>query len=428
MLESLDPVAQPGAALLRLLVAGLLGALIGVERERTQAEGAGHFAGVRTFPIFAVLGAAITLTAGGVGAATIAGFLGLAALVVVAYVRSSAGGEIGATTETAALATYWIGVLAGAGAMVLAGAIGIGLAVLLAAKERLEAFSGALRPEELRATLTLAVLAAVILPVLPDRGYGPWGVWNPRRLWILVVVVCGLSFAAFVAMRVLRRGRALAVWGVLGGLVSSTATTVSLAQRSREASGSGRPLAIAAALASLVMLVRIAVLVAVAAPRLLGLLAPILGLTALGGGVVLAVLARRSRSRGDAAPALRNPFDLLSALKFAALYAVVLVAVEAANRFVGSTGVLATAVVAGFADVDAITLSLAGSSGTELAAAVAVTGIALAALSNTAAKAVYGVWFGTGAFRWDLALILGIAVAAGALGLGLAWTVGLLAL
>jgi uncharacterized membrane protein (DUF4010 family) len=413
MLDFIDPVAQPGAALVRVLAAGLLGGLIGVERERAGASGAEHFAGVRTFPLFAILGAGLTLLSGSIGVAPAAGFLAVAALVVTAYVRSSGRGDVGATTEAAALVTYWIGAAAGAGALLLAGALAIGVTVLLAAKERLEAFPRALSRRELEATLTLAVIAVVILPVLPDRGYGPWEVWNPRRLWGMVVLVCGLSFAAFIAMRLWGHTKGLAVSGLLGGLVSSTAATVSFAQRSRQAPAAGTALAVAGGLASLVMIVRVAVLTFVAAPALLGGIAPFLGATAAAGGVVLALLARRARGDGESLPTLTNPFELRAALQFAAIYALVLLVVEAASVYLGAWGVVIAAVLAGLTDVDAITLSVAALSRGSLAPEVAIAGIAAAALSNTAAKAAYAAWLGAGSFRRGMLQVLGAAFAAG---------------
>jgi len=249
--QPIDFIAHPGIALLRLLVAGLLGGLIGMERERAaHASGEEMFAGVRTFPLFAILGASLTVVTGEMGMAVVAGFLSVAALAVAAYWRTSSSERAGVTTESAALATYWIGAIAGAGALVLAAAIGITIAILLAAKERLEAFPQTMSREELRATLTLAVLAAVILPLLPDRGYGPWQVWNPRRIWIVVVLVCGLSFAAFLAVRFWGPRKGVYLTGILGGLASSTALTVSLAAQSR-ATGGGAALAVGAGVVAL---------------------------------------------------------------------------------------------------------------------------------------------------------------------------------
>jgi uncharacterized membrane protein (DUF4010 family) len=401
-------------ALLRLLVAALLGGLVGVERERSEKErGIHHFAGVRTFPMFALLGAGLTVASGGAGAVAAAGFLGLAALVIVSYLRTSRE-DVGVTTEVAALATYMVGVLAGVGALVVAGAVGIGVTVLLAGKQRLEAFPRALTREELGATLTLAVIAAIVLPVLPDARYGPWGVWNPRTLWAMVVLVCGLSFVAFVAMRLLGTGRGLYLSGLLGGLVSSTAATVSFATRSREAAAHAAPLAGAAGLASLVMLVRVGVLTAVANPGLLTRLGPFLGLSVAGGALALILLLRRAPLAGDQSPQVTNPFRLSEALKFAAVYAIVLLVVEGASRYLGTWGVVVAAVLAGLTDVDAITLSLAGAVGATLPPGAAAAAIAIAALSNTMAKAAYAVWLGSPAFRRAMLPVLGAAFAAGA--------------
>ena len=414
MNEAIDFVHEPGQALLRLLVAGILGGLIGMERERAaHASGEPMFAGVRTFPIIAILGAALTVVSGGMTAAVVAGFLGVAALAVAAYWRTSSEQHAGATTESAALATYWVGAIAGTGALVLAAVIGITIAVLLAAKERLESFPRAMSREELRATLTLAVLAAVILPLLPDQGYGPWGVWNPRRLWIVVVLVCGLSFAAFLAVRFWGARKGIYLTGILGGLASSTAVTVSLANQSRSAKSGGGALAIGAGLASMVMVIRIAVLIAVAGPSVLPRLAPFLGAMLLGGACAIFLMARRQKNKATQESGLTNPFQLREAIRFGIIYALVLLAVEAARRYAGSWGIVAAAILAGIADVDAIVLSLAGMSGGGLPVETAGLAIALAALSNTAAKAGYAALRGSPEYRRSVALILAGSFVAG---------------
>jgi uncharacterized membrane protein (DUF4010 family) len=353
------------------------------------------------------------LAARDVGVLVAAGFLGVAALVLVSYTRTSRDGDIGATTEVAALATYAAGVLAGAGALLVAGSIGIGVAVLLASKQRLEAFPRALTREELGAALTLAVIAAVVLPILPDARYGPWGVWNPRMLWLMVVLVCGLSFAAFVAMRLLGTARGLYLSGLLGGLVSSTATTVSFATRSRTAIGDARALAAGAGLASLVMLVRVGLLTGIANPGLLVHLSPFLGMSLAAGAAGVLVLVRWAPAAEATGPSVTNPFRLTEAIKFAAVYGLVLFVVAAAGRYLGAWGVVAAAVLAGLTDVDAITLTLAGGEGGGLPPAGVAGAIALAALSNTVAKAVYAAWLGAPAFRRGLLLVLGAAFVAG---------------
>jgi uncharacterized membrane protein (DUF4010 family) len=414
------PAAMDSAdALLRLLAALLLGGLIGAERERSGAvAGERHFAGVRTFPLFALLGAAIALASGGLGTAVIAGFAGVAALVIASYLRTSVR-DPGTTTEVAALATYWIGVLAGVGALLVAGAVGLGVVGLLAAKERLETFSRALTRDELSAVLGLAVISMIILPILPDAPYGPWGVWNPRRLWTMVVLVCGLSFVAFVAMRVLGRAQALYLSGLLGGLVSSTAATVAFANRSAATSRDEVPLAVASGLASLVMLVRIGVLCAVVQPRLLLVLAPELATTLAAGTLAAGVVARRARppaSVPDTAE-FTNPFRLTEALKFTLFYALVLLLVRAAGTYLGTTGITVAAALSGLTDVDAITLSLAGPSGDTLPPRLAAGGIAIAMLANTLAKAAYAAWLGSPTYRRAILPMLGVVLVVGTAGL-----------
>jgi uncharacterized membrane protein (DUF4010 family) len=404
-------------ALLRVLVAGLAGGLIGIERERSQAQqNEPSFAGARTFPLIAILGASLTVVTGAVGPAVVAGFIAIAALIVASYLITSRGGHPGTTTETAALATYWIGVMAGLGSLLLAGAVAIVTGVLLVSKERLDTFGRTLTREELTATLTLAVIAAVILPVLPDAGYGPWGVWNPRKLWTVVVLVCGLSFLAFIGMRVWGAARGLYVSGLLGGLVSSTATTVSLAGRSREAPGHAPAFAVAAGIASLVMVLRVAFLAAVTGPDVMVRLLPFLVASAASGALAIALLARRARPAEDATT-VANPFRLASALKFGAVFAVVLLLVEAAQRRLGPWGVLVAAVLSGLTDVDAITIALASS--TSLPVDQAATGIAFATLSNTVAKLSYAAWLGAPRFRRILLVILGAALTLGALTLAI---------
>ena len=208
----------------RLLVALLVGVLIGLDRERAEVRKARQiFAGVRTFPLVALCGAVPALLVEQMGPLLAAvSLVAVAAIAVVSYLRASANGDMGATTEVAAIATFLLGALAGAGELVVAGACGVAVAVLLVAKPKLEAFSRALTPEELTAALELAVITVIVLPLLPNRGFGPWQVWNPREIWMVVVLVTALSFVGFVAMRLLGERRGMAVTGAVGGLVSST--------------------------------------------------------------------------------------------------------------------------------------------------------------------------------------------------------------
>ena len=247
-----NELLAPLFAFERLLVAFFIGALIGLDRERAEARKPHQeFAGVRTFPLIALAGAIPMLVIDSTGPALlVVSFLTVAAVALTSYVRTSRTGDVGATTEMAAVTTFLLGVLAGAGQLVVAGAAGVTIAILLVAKPRLEAFSHALTSDELAATLELAVISVIILPLLPNQGYGPWAILNPYDIWFVVVLVSGLSFAGFVAIRLLGERRGLTIAAVVGALVSSTAVTMSMAECSRADKNLAAPAAAAAVLAS----------------------------------------------------------------------------------------------------------------------------------------------------------------------------------
>jgi len=403
-------------ALERLLVAMLVGFLVGLDRERAEARKEhALFAGVRTFPVIALAGAIPMLLEDRVGPALlVATFLAIAAVAVVSYVRTSAHGRIGATTEMAALATFLLGALAGAGQLVVAGAAGVALAVLLVGKPRLEAFSNALTTEEIMAALELAVITVIVLPLLPDRGYGPWQALNPREIWIVVVLVSALSFVGFVAMRVLGPGRGMAITGAVGGLVSSTAITISMAERSH--AGAARPAAAAAVLASTIMCVRMAALAGAVDPGILPRLLPILTVMAVAGGAAAWLMGRGAAGRTPAVDGtLTNPFSLKAALTFAALYTLVLLGVRVAEEHLGAGGLYLASALSAIVSVDAPTVALArlGAGPTGWAAPAAAIGVV--AVTNTMVKFGIAVAYGAGSFRSRVATALGVMSVLGGL-------------
>jgi len=403
-------------ALERLLVAMLIGFLVGLDRERAEARKEhALFAGVRTFPVIALAGAIPMLLEDRVGPALlVATFLAIAAVAVVSYVRTSAHGRIGATTEMAALATFLLGALAGAGQLVVAGAAGVALAVLLVGKPRLEAFSNALTTEEIMAALELAVITVIVLPLLPDRGYGPWQALNPREIWIVVVLVSALSFVGFVAMRVLGPGRGMAITGAVGGLVSSTAITISMAERSH--AGAARPAAAAAVLASTIMCVRMAALAGAVDPGILPRLLPILTVMAVAGGAAAWLMGRGAAGRTSPVDGtLTNPFSLKAALTFAALYTLVLLGVRVAEEHLGAGGLYLASALSAIVSVDAPTVALArlGAGPTGWAAPAAAIGVV--AVTNTMVKFGIAVAYGAGSFRSRVATALGVMSVLGGL-------------
>ena len=411
-------IETPAVALQRLLAALLIGLVIGLDRERAEKRQAQpQFAGVRTFPLIALAGALPMLLPALSPWLAIAAFLAVAAVCIVSYLRSSAAGDMGATTEVAALATFVLGSLAGAGQLLVAGAAGIAVAVLLAAKPRLERFSRALTPQELSSALVLAVITVIVLPLLPDRGYGPWGALNPRDIWLVVVLVCALSFAGFIAMRLLGQGRGLLATGLAGGMVSSTAVTLAMAQRSRAAPTLARPAAAAAILASCVMSIRIIFFGATMGAGILPRLAPALLIMATAGVGVALVLRRTPEPRAAAQKAqMPNPFSLRSALLFAAIYAAVLLGVRASQEYLGTRGTFLMAAVSAIADVDAVTIALVRQGPLEDGWRQPAAAATLAAVVNNLFKAGMAAVGGEARFRKLTAgaLILMSALGAGA--------------
>lgn len=402
----------------RLAVALLVGLLIGLDRERAEERKAySEFAGVRTFPLVALAGALPVLVWDTLGPWLLAiAFLGIIAIVALSYHRLTLQGHVGATTEVAAIVTFLLGALAGSGELLAAAAVGIAVAVLLVAKPRIEAFSRALRPEELHAVLELAVISVIVLPLLPDRGFGPWQFFNPRELWLVVVLVAALSFVGFVAVRLVGERRGLTVTGAVGGLVSSTAVTMAMADRSKESDAVAGPAAAATVLASTIMAARVAFFAGAVdraiLPRLLPVVAAMLAV-----GMLAAWLVARHRAgeeSGAAGDRIRNPFSLREALAWAAVYGGILFVSKAASVYLSTGALFLVAAVSALADVDAVTIAYTKlASGTQLWRETAGA-ITVAVVMNTLVKLGIGWVRGSAPFRRLVAVALGAMAAVGA--------------
>jgi uncharacterized membrane protein (DUF4010 family) len=400
----------------RLGVALLIGLLIGLDRERSPKDARGSlFAGVRTFPLIALTGALPMILAPPLALVLLAAaFLGVSAIAGVAYLRTSSTGDVGSTTEIAALATFLLGTLAGAGELVVAAATGVAIAVLLHAKLHLERFSRALSRAEVAAILELAVISVIVLPLMPRQGYGPWQVLNPFEIWLVVVLVSMLSLIGFVAVRLVGESRGLAMTGFVGGLVSSTAITLSMAERSRAGAAAAGSLAAATVLASTIMCARIAVLCAVINAALLPRVGPVLLAMALIGLSTARWLARGDSGKAKGSRTLANPFSLRRAITFGLIYAVVRLVVRAAQEWLGSAGLFVAAFLSALADVDAPTIAFARGGEIDGSWRVPAAAIAIAAVSNTLVKLVLAWSLGAGEFRKRVAVALGAMALAGA--------------
>ena len=393
-----------------------IGLLIGLERERRSSAKAG----LRTFALVALLGTLSGLLAEKAGSGWIlaAGLLAVGAMIIAAYInRPDDAGDPGTTSVVAILVCYCLGAAVWFGYGTLAVMLGIATTVLLYFKAELHGLSSQLTSKDLISILQFAVLTFVILPILPDRNYGPYEALNPYQAWLMVVLVSGVSLAGYAALRLAGPQHGAPMMGLLGGLVSSTATTVVFSRHAHAHVALARTAMVVIMIASLMVLLRLTVMAAVVAPDVIEPLAKVFA-----GGLVLglAVTAfgwRRLEAQGELPmPEVRNPTEIRTALGFGALYAVVLFCSAWLSDVAGTKGMYAVALASGLTDVDAITLSsLRLFSIDKLSAGQAVTAIALAVLSNLTFKAGLIVTLG----GWKLARLTLPAMLAVAAGIGI---------
>jgi uncharacterized membrane protein (DUF4010 family) len=407
-------------ALWNLVVALLGGLAVGIEREWSgHATGPrARFAGVRTFTLLALVsGLSGWLWTAGLQGPAVIFLAGLGALVVVAYVAASRR-DVDGTTEVAAFVVMVAAVLAGAGYDRLSAGITAITVLLLVEKTRLHGFVSRLDREEVRAGARFAVMATVILPLLPEGPFGPLGGLRPRLLWALVLFFSGLSFVGYIARRAGGPGRGYAIAGTLGGLLSSTSVTLTFARLSRSHPAAGRGLAAGVLGACVLLLPRVLATTALLAPPLAGALWPAFVLPAVV-GAVLAVRGWRDAGAPTPISRERNPLQISAAVQMAVLFQLVLYAVNFANAAFGQAGIYGSAAVLGLVDMDALTISIARLVAAGTAADVAARAVTIGVLSNTLVKFGIAASIGRGRFR-PLAAT-GLALTALALGAAVLW-------
>jgi uncharacterized membrane protein (DUF4010 family) len=405
--------------LLLLLASTAIGLLIGTERgwrQREQAPGT-RAAGVRTFTLIGLLaGLAATYTATLGPALAIAGFVAVAGIVAIAYYRRSRkGGPQDATTDIAALVTYALALGPPLGHGMVCGAAAVVVAILLRSKQRIHGVVEKIEERELHASFLLLAIAFLLLPLLPDEGLGPWQALNPRDLVWMVLLIAGLGFVGYATMRRVGPRVGLAVTAIVGGLASSTVVTLDFARRAREHPSLTPLLGAGIVGAGGTMFARKLVLLAVVAPWLLPLAGPALAVAMLAcWGKALWAWKRSAHTKPTEALALKNPLQLVPALKFAALLALVSLAAAALSAWLGEGGVYAVSVIAGLADVDALVLALARQTQDGLATGIAVQGVLIACAVDTLLKAGLSTGLGTPALGLRVARDFVVALALGA--------------
>ncbi len=407
------------ALLSRLAVSLAIGMLIGLERGWRSRDEVDHqrTAGLRTFALSGLLGG----VAGAVGqqqGATLIGlvFLGYsAAFAAFHWLEARAERNFSVTSVVAGMSTFMLGVLAVVGDLRAAIAGAVAMAVLLALREQLHRWVASLSWPEIRSGLTLLAMTFLLLPILPNRTIDPWDAINPYVIWLLTILIAAVSFSGYVAIRVFGDRLGVMMAALAGGLASSTATTMTLAELERRHPESRNLLAAGILTAGLVMVARVAVVASALNPALLQ---PLL-LPLLSGGFILAVGAGLMLllSRGTSEqPVLKigNPLEMASALKMAILLTVVMLAARLLQRYFGDAGVLATAGLSGIADVDAIVISMARMAMGVVDPALAAQAILLATAVNTLVKSVLAAAAGDGKLGFLVGLVSVLAVTAGA--------------
>jgi uncharacterized membrane protein (DUF4010 family) len=390
-----------------------LGLLIGLQKERTESP----LAGLRTFALVSLAGGIAAILAETTTPwLLVGGLLAVVALMVTGNVvlLHSDGSDPGQTTEVAVVVTYLLGALTVAGPTVVGVVCGAVTAMLLHLRDELHTWVDRLTDRDVRAIMQFTVVSLIVLPLLPAETYGPYDVLNPRQIWWMVVLIVGLNLVGYGAYRLFGERAGTLLAGILGGVVSSTATTMGYARAAKSGKGMESTAIVVVWVASGVVFVRVLLEIGAVAPVLLPIAAPPIVIMLAVFAAVTGVVWGRVQRAGEVAVEPGNPTELKSALLFGAVYAVVLLIVAAAEDQAGSTGLYLAAAVSGLTDVDALTLStshlaLEGRLEGSQAWRLILTGI----LSNLVFKAVLAFTLGGRAFGRRFASLALVGVVTG---------------
>ena len=407
----------PPPEAVKILTVLLLSFLIGLEREEHKANGDYSFGGVRTFPLIGLMGYAVALLSKDQLLPLALGFAVVGAFLLMSYRHKLSAAQVlaespGATTEISGLTTYVLGALISNSYFWIAATITVVSLLLLELKEVLEGLSKKLAPHEILTFTKFLLLTGVILPVVPNVPFTQFQI-NPFKTWLLIVAVCGISYGSYVLLALTRQRDGVLLSGLLGGVYSSTATTVALAKK---ASVEGAPYLFAGGIliASAMMYIRMTILLMLFSGTLVRLLAAPLILLGVVAAVTAWLWSRLQREKapqphGEVQP--RNPLELRSAFVFAALFATVLVISRLVTTHFGNRGIYGLAGIIGLVDVDAFILGMTQSAGALTPGSLAAKGILIAIASNNVAKGLYAYAFAdrrTGI--QSLSLLTGMAV------------------
>ncbi len=396
-----------------------LGLLVGLQREHADNK----MAGVRTFTLIAVLGVIAGFLSRDLDNPFIIPVFGLAltALLVTANIvklRKLSDPDIGQTTEVAVLLMFAISAYLVLGSQIIGIIVGGAMAVLLYIKEHLHNFIDKLKDKDLTAIMTFVGISLIVLPILPNKTFGPLDVLNPHNIWLMVVLIVGISVIGYFIYKFVGKKTGIISNGILGGLISSTATTVSYARKTKDASSIDKMAAFIITTASAIALVRVLIEVGVVIPeKLPQIIFPLAVQFVLMGSICIGLFYMVNKeSTDDVMPEPENPAQFKSALVFGLLYGLILLAVAFTEKEFGNNALYAVAIVSGLTDVDAITLSLSqlmknGGLKTDTGWKL----ILLASLANLLFKGIMAAVLGTRQLAKWIAISFGISIIAGLL-------------
>ena len=388
-----------------------IGLLIGLEREYSRPKDAKIFAGIRTFPLIGILG----FTAALIASITdtwiyISIFIGFSALSIAAYYSAAKEGRLGGTSEVSGMLVFILGSLVYWGYFLLPAVIAIIIATFLSMKIQLHSFAGKVNAQDIYATLKLAIITLIILPLLPNKPLGPLNVLNPRLIWYMVILVSSISFVGYVLMKLYGRDKGIAVTGLLGGLVSSTAVTFTMSKKSKLEESLSSSYSIGIILASAIMYLRVLVIISIINQSLLNYLWLPLILFAAVSFLVTLLFYRKVDRSSFSDVILRNPFELRSAFLFGAAFGLVILLTKAAQIYLGDSGIYAASALAGFSSVDAVIISISNLVFESFSVDVAVRAIIIALIANTIIKILISIIWGSKELRITVFKALGIVV------------------
>jgi uncharacterized membrane protein (DUF4010 family) len=404
-----------------IVVSACLGALVGLIRQwsdqKASPDGEADFAGVRTYTFWAILGCVAAFITDNSAAAMLPVVIALVGVHLTAlHLKNTGGSHPGSTTFAASLLTCLLGALVQWDHVQAAILVTAVTSVMIGLKQPIHAWTRAFTVDDIRATLQFIAITGVVMPLVPNQNLGPYGAFNPYATWLMVVLISGLGFAGYIMMRLLGAKAGISITGLVGGLASSTATTLAFSRRSKDDPGLSVSYALAVIVACTVMLVRIFVMVGVInRPLAVSLIVPFALMALPGLGFALWVWRFNRPANNDVAtPHLHNPLSLGIAIKFGVIYAVVAFLVRAATHYELRGGLLPLSFVSGLTDMDAISLLMANNrNDATVEPMLATQSIILAVIGNSVMKAGFALSLGSPALRRQVALVLGLTILAG---------------